>query len=133
MYRHGEGWTKLFRLHVDIKVMGELFENPRKHVYLGYFKPWGKLKRLEEQSWNYPSENYTLDYFIRNIDHGIHKLTKLKADLISKTVLGNTNKCKEESVVDEIEAKEILKGVKGEGISQSEEGRLRIFVPHLRN
>jgi len=34
-----KGPTKLFRMHVDTQLMGELFKNPRKHSNLGYYSP----------------------------------------------------------------------------------------------
>lgn len=86
-----QGATKQFRMHVDNHLMRKLFENPRMHTYLAYYTPWQQTKRLEEQSWNYPCENYTLQYFLTNIDQEILKLSQLKSALIGKTYTGTTS------------------------------------------
>lgn len=96
------GWRNLFRMHVDTQLMRKLFKNPREHTYLGYYKLDDKLERLKEQSWNYPSESYTLEYFICNIDKEMIKLSKLKQDLIAKTDAGRIQKKEEKDAKDSI-------------------------------
>lgn len=101
-----DGPSKMFRMHGDAQLIRKLFINLREHSCLGYFTPYEKLERLKEQSWNFPSVNFTREYFIHNIDEEMVKLAQLKWNLIAKTDAGKEEK-NEKDIAGEIEPVDI--------------------------